>query len=343
MNKSRNVLMDCMKIFATLGVFMGHYMNTFCEELVLNLRSNVLIRSLFGFLFMGDYCVVFFFVASGYLISYYWKEQKNTVKRIITYSIRLFVPTILIILATAIVYYAISWLGDDSFNLYNIWGDIRNILFLSARGSGIYYGYQLWYIPVQVYGYAICSIIYAAIEFNTKKKKYILLIMAVLFLSLFDYSYAEIMLGVLCGSICKEYEETIRKLFHNIYAILLAVILLLVSPNIIAIWGSSFDYRDYLARYVAALVFAFILCISSCRESSNAAIAMMSSYTFSVYLVHVLVLSIFKKIYNAYLNDNYLNGFWTIGILIITILCSIVYKIISDKVVKFFLKKTCNA
>lgn len=342
MSKSRNAFIDCMKIFATLGVFMGHYMNTFCEDLVLNLRSNVLVRSVFGFLFMGDYCVVFFFVASGWLLSYYWTKTKDVVKQILTYSIRLFIPSILMILVTAIVYYIISFAGDGSFNLYNIWSDIRNILSLGDGEHRIYYAYQLWYIPSQVYGYTICSIIYATVESYTKKKKYIILIMAVLFLALFNNSYAEIMLGVLCGSICKEYGETIGKCFRKVWSIFLAVMLFLLSQNIIGMWGYTFDLRKYLAGYVSALAFAYILLISSGSEKRNSVIARISSYTFSIYLVHVLVLSIFQKINNAYLNSRYSNvwgGVWTIGILIITILCSIAYKIIYEKVVKTILKK----
>lgn len=258
MSKRNNVL-SLVKIIACISVFIGHYFDSvFPSEFINGLRfeeTNHIIRMILIYFTQGDLGNIAFFVGSGYLISYYYScTEKRIMNKITKYVIHLLIPSILIILLTAFIYFVLSFVGDESFIFDKVRIDISNLLF----GGNIYYGRQLWYINCQIVGYILCTFLqFLTVSKNNKMKYFLQLFLCLGLIFIRQYYYFGITIGLIFGNIMRDF--SLSKNMKKIMIVCITILSLQV-PYIFSNHCNHWDNEYFSWGYIpVSLFYALII------------------------------------------------------------------------------------
>ncbi len=331
MEKSKNNIMSILKIMACIAVFSGHVLNDITGTAPWSGESQYFKQLIYVVIFRADFGLIIFFTCSGFLISYFYNN--NVLKKIIKYTIKLLIPSIIIILLTALIYYILGFFGDNSFNLCNIKSDINNLLFLNGT---TYYAGQLWYIPVQIQYYIMCSLFLYIVHNNTRTKKeklFYLLCSIIVAGLLHKWYFLCVIIGLLGGNIAKEYNSNNK--FKVIIIIVIAILMGIFVPQIYISYCHNWDESMFSWGFYYISIFVSILLIlgSNVFVNNNNLLNFLSKYTFPIFMIHKLIISLFIKASN-YFKFSYSIIFDYIIILVVTILFSMIFNYFNELLLK---------
>lgn len=332
--KEKNNIMSLLKIMACVSVFVGHYCSFVrTTDFILKLRyGNGMARTFLTWFTQGDFGNIVFFVCSGFLISYFFVDR-DTINRTIKYIIKLLVPTIGIILITAFAFFVLSFIGDKSFIYEKLRKDLANVLF----GGTIYYGTQLWYINTQIRGFIVCMLLQYVVKDKKTRTRYMFYITSTaLLLYIREYYFFCIAVGLIFGNLARDMYETTKNKAIRWCAI---VVLFPLVPYIFSFYCNHWDDTFFSWGYiVVATFFGLLLSMGvSVLKGKHKVIDIISSYTFSVYLVHMLVFNVYVKFRNF--ANVMINGVLEfVLVLVATVVAAFIYEKLSKNAVNKIIK-----
>lgn len=345
--------LDAIRGFAAIGVaFFWHYQHLKPEHYPFSEKA-------YWFYNYGWSLVDLFFILSGFIFSYVYKETISNKKISFNqYSIlrlsRLY-PLHLITLFFVAIFQAIRYFLNQDFFVYqynDFYHFLMNIFFLQYGWfeSGYSFNAPSWSVAVEIIAYILFFVILYRF-----REKYIYLFISLIFIGLsinhlniqiplFNDSTSRVFIGFFIGCLVFEINKQINKSSKKIlFVSLLSIIFISV------ISGATLIGHEFLGNWpIVYTIFIYpsmILLILNIKILNNILslkpFAYLGEVSYSIYLWHFPVQLLVKTLDDVFsLNINFSSRFIFIGIVIITILISILsYEFIEKPTNKFFRKR----
>ena len=102
-SKERNYYIELLRIICTIGVFTGHFLQIGIASneslaILYYLRNSWAGKTVLSFFFEGDIAVFFFYVTSGFLISYLYENANHNFEKLIKQVFSVLIPALVIII-----------------------------------------------------------------------------------------------------------------------------------------------------------------------------------------------------------------------------------------------------
>lgn len=328
MNENRSSYLDGLRGLAALIVVFYHYLLSFYPALFTarlnhshtsqNIEATIG-RSIFSFLFNGNFAVCLFFVLSGYVLSmnfFFNKNRDSPVSGILKRYPRLVIPIVVSVLLSYVILlshgYSNIQTGDYTFNnfwLTNLWKISPD--FLSALKEGfidsVFYGGNIEYNPVvwtmnvEFMG-SMLVFSFLAVFGKIKSRFIIYVVLAILFYQTYFLAF---ILGIaLCDYRSGNYYRQIPLYF--------TIVFLLISFYLASFKALSLNAKQNQIFYIFA---AFLMIVALIHEKrfqnalSNKWLHFFGKISFSFYLLHVIILGSFTCSVFRFLYVNYALGY----------------------------------
>lgn len=317
--KHRFEVLDVFRGIFAFFVFLFH-LSPFADTPII--RNNLVHHS--------DLFVDFFFVLSGFVISYNYREISTTegafsflkkrLKRI--YPLHLFMLVLFLIIEVAKGFLANHISVNNPNNASNnIYSFVLNILLLNSTpllgNKDVSWNIVSWSISAEMIAYIVfaCSLL-----FTTKVKwfrnKQLLVVMTILLAAVvllvnltggyrilytFDYGFLRGIIGFYVGVICLNFFERSYKQVVKIhqyafifaeFAIILLILTFIYHAERIASYGLVFELLFFACIYI----FSFEKGLISSAFKKNGLLKKIGKYSYSIYMTHAFMISIFNII-----------------------------------------------
>ncbi|MCR5251971.1 MAG: acyltransferase [Lachnospiraceae bacterium] len=310
-------VIELLRLIACIGVYNGHFFSIALQSengirLCDAINKTTLGKTIVVYSIAGDISVLFFFALSGFLLSYdlYRNGKQITFRKLLQKELYLILPSLLIVTIGALIAFLKRELWNaEGFSLTELFRDFRRIVIGGwQEDSYPYYSYQLWYINNVI----LCRL-FLSLILMLFKDKFILryLLYAACGLAFWKYSLRMdiFIMGVAAGEIValilKKKESLSRA--ERVGCILMAVLPLIAVPLVyheghrktVNIWGGGLLF----VICVSAIVLAYeYKCFGGRFRVSDRMKRMFDPLvrnSFTIYLVHVLVIGSAAKAYEA--------------------------------------------
>ncbi len=333
-----------LKALSTIGITLFHYYIYLC-----NRDENVIPIKFAKFFWKnGDLYVALFFLISGFLLAFNYKEK------IESYSLSLFLkrrflkmyPSIIIItlisaILTAIEVHIVGGINEGPFSLYKL---LLSLCMMSMGWVYNVYPYDgvLWYINVLFLVTIIWYIICCAKKINPSVYKPMCFIMVIVGLCCMKYNvdipflyfqngqgYISFFIGVLLCDVYKE--KGFRK---NIVVVLFYTVVLFL------VLGKLYGYKNILGNvtmtyytFVSPVLFATSVTVIPIKKILESRILQyIGKISFPIYIIHERLYYIIFDLGIFYGHAiDYSNIFVWVGIMLIVIVLSIAWHICIEK------------
>lgn len=300
----RNYYIEILRVIGTIGVFTGHFLgigiasNT-SLEIVSYLRNSWTGRSMLSYLFEGDIAVIFFYVASGFFISYLYNDEMDNFAKLFKQTFAVLIPT-LVMLFIHVTYIMVDKMDISQISI--LISDIKSLF----CGGNIQSSYQLWYIHYLIVGYAI---VYSGLSLTkTVKQKFVFMLILICFTFCININVCQMMAGALFGILSKKVN------WHKRFGRHKCMMAIIVSGVTIPIIYNEHCINIFTI-FIAGVLFCIIISIITSIDNSEAIRSFSNIYivkmalrnTFSVYLVHSLIISIIGKFYLGMVDRGIIN------------------------------------
>jgi len=317
--KERFEVLDIFRgIFSSLVVFF--HMSAFSATPIIN--NN--------FIYNCDLFVDFFFVLSGFVITYSYQFLKTSAELSKFYKKRFFrlYPLHLIVLLIFVVielskhsasgYVHVNRMADDGNNLTTF---ITNLFLLnSVKLPGVHdvsWNIASWSISAEMIAYLVFGLVITGINRNNLSKArniiYLIIIAAALgtiyfitggfnLMYSFDYGFLRGLAGFFVGVVCfntYNYSKAYLKAKKNAIFTILEIVSL--SVVIVFVWY-GFVFKPY--GFIYEILFFITIIIFACEKGWLSAqlkkpkfLHSMGKYSYSIYMIHTLILSLFNIVF----------------------------------------------
>lgn len=279
----RLVALDGLRGFAALMVLASHFSNR---------------TELFGYflgLGGGKLGVLLFFVLSGFLMGWLYREQPFTAENVTTFARRRFARIAPLFVAVTVLTYVMWWTPLKPFAITPMptWAFLQTILFWQGKGI-------LWSVPVEVQFYAVFPLIWMLSAKWPRLWVPITAIVAALLLAavkvrypvLLDYG-AAFLVGVLAAAV----KGQPSKRASNALFVVCFAALLLLYPGFWRALGipriESLQSPIHML-VVAALVWSAARAPIAAAVFGSAPARFLGDISFSLYLLHYMVFHVLE-------------------------------------------------
>ena len=348
-------------------VLIHHFMLVFYPDLVngitdttTNTIKNIALSPFNIFGYGGALAVAFFFIISGFLITYIHYSSNNTInygKKIVKRFFNLLIPiTISIIISFYIAkifrdtgflnkefYVRSSYYNNLSFNVIDMF---KEAFYRSIGNGDATYNPPLWTMKTELFG-SILTFIFLHFFGNNKNRKYLYIVLILIF---FRTLYIYFIIGIIIGDLYKNKKEVFNfKIYTKILLFILSVYL--CGHTYLNSQSDSYKYLKFgielsvdsvtFSRYLGSTLF-FILMLSSNfikKVLTVKPIMYISKFSLEIYILHwvilytisIYVVSRLYIIFNNYLISVIIG--LQITIVILYIFC-LIYKKLFGKISK---------
>ncbi len=299
--------LDSARGIAALMVFASHF-------IIRNFGDNRTTRA-WLILFNGNDAVSFFFVLSGFVLSYKYivlSKPLDIKKFYVSRIFRLF-PAYFLVIVWSILFAGRHFLNIyaiKDFFIYNKYGFWEEALLLRFHNTFYYPG---WTLSVEMLGSFLIPFYVALAIYNKKLVPYLIVVLLIIGNNFF-FSYI-FLFGIVAS--CnfseitgKSFRET--KLFRYRYPLIIASLILFSLRQFDAIFPFGQRYK-YIAGYLGVDFFTYsapacfvFLVIMLCNKKlqhflENRVLVYLGKISYSIYLVHVVVIDTIYLFVERYL------------------------------------------
>lgn len=333
--------------------FPAMYSAKFNDVHVTLFEAHILL-SPFNIFFQGNFAVCIFFIISGFVLSYGFFKFKDShwiISRAIRRYFRLLIPVSFIIFLGYLgmkfsLFYTVNVVKiSHSTWLAALWNFSPS--FLGMLGSAFYrvffsydnsYNTVLWMMTYEFLGSFLIFTILAF--FGRSKFRYVVYIsLSILFIMKFETYYLAFILGMVMSDIYSKKDNIFEKNFGTVLSAILGLIGLLLGSYPMGVLMNNTTYALLNLNFIlnpavfwhVIGAFLFLVAIFSSGKLktifSNRKLVFLGEISFSIYLVHVLVLSSFScyLFLILYPHLSYLLSFIIIFILSIPLIIFVAY------------------
>ncbi|SFF07879.1 acyltransferase family protein [Spirosoma endophyticum] len=337
-NNKKVTYIEGIRGLAAFMVVIYHYLLAFypahangrLEEVHLNLLEILYFKSPFLFLTNGQLFVLIFFILSGYVLSKKFmldKDMDYLASAFIRRLPRLYIPVaVSLIISYIILVLSLDYNSDASIITKSTWleslkGDklfitfLKNILISAMFLGNNSYNTVLWSITIEFYG---SILVFGSLALIYKSRNSVFILLFILFILLFHekYEYSAFILGILLNysDYIKFKNKNLNKLsiiFTFFFGLLLGGFPHVYHTSTPTISGTFFEFLNYnfiiersgLINEIGAFLVIFsIQKWAVMREFfSGRFFLYLGKISFSMYLIHVLILKSFSSYLFIYL------------------------------------------
>ncbi|MFN0047900.1 MAG: acyltransferase family protein [Cytophagales bacterium] len=307
----------------TSAISDTHYGN---GELELFIPSSPL-----GIFFNGKFAVMMFYTLSGYVLSYSYLQHKDfnlLISLAVRRYFRLNIPIIFsILLASGLMYLHLFYNKEASQFTKSIWwlgsfwdfslsaNDIIYTSFLGIFISDSHFNNVLWTMTTEIWGSFFVLFLLAL--FGNFKNRFVVYFIVFLYLVLFQkYDFICFLFGlILCD--CRTDIKKIAFIRNKFFKLMVLFLIImygsyplhgLQSALDIYKYFSLFNIVDPTIYYTIAAIFVLFLCDQSStliKVFSSSVILFMGRISFSLYLVHALVIGSYSSFIFLKLHEHF--------------------------------------
>ena len=294
MQKTRNINLDLLKLFACVGVVLLHTaMGGFKEAGSWNILTYLY--------YLGTYSIPIFFMVNGYLL---------LGKRNITYSYIL--KKVKWILITVLSWTFIVWLFKRDFAV----NPVKKVI-----GSLLQKGYfsQFWFFGALILIY-LCLPVLKKILNSKRRYLYILSLLAVIGL-IFELTNIVLQMPIqtnviqtfrlwtwffyyILGGFIAQFDKDIIKHRFKRWMKIVTIFLFLVSPSILFLLAKT-TYHNFFAEYFYDILFVKVVSLGlfltifslSLNQERNKWIVFLANQTMGVFIIHTYIMKVWEKLF----------------------------------------------
>jgi len=306
--KKEFFFLEVLRFIACIGVFGGHFFGIAVKsdygiQLCDFIRTTWLNKTILVYFISGDISVLFFFALGGFLLSYntFRYEKKMTWKKVLNKELYLIIPSLSIIIIGAVIYMIKSFVfRSEGFLWIEILNDFRKIL-IGGLDDDIYpyYSYQLWYNNNAIWCLLTVSVTLLYVREN-KLLRYILYVLLGFIFWRYSLRMDIFLMGTVAGEVVA---QIVKKENNHILSLswlftVLGILPLVCVPLVyhegfqktVNIWGGGFLFVVSVSFIVLAYEYRGMFKIRG-ADKNNTILASVIRNSYSVYLVHVLVIA----------------------------------------------------
>jgi len=271
--------------------------------------NSILYDLPFGFIYSGTFAVYVFFVLSGYILSLISESYTSnlfvlSVKRYLRLGIPVFISVLIayvfFILFTVDKSNVSSWISNYGNFDYSFIGAINSGIIGSLFAGDSNYNFVLWTMQIEFFGSILIYIIYIQKKINFRNIM-VLMFVSVVSLYLVQVISSKLMLGllsILVGSILYEKGKELRT---GLSIILFVAALYLagvhnnsLSYSFISSFLGSYTYE--ICNFFAGIIIVYTILFSKLLSDifSTKLCVFLGKVSFSIYLIHLPILSVFS-------------------------------------------------